>query len=160
MQINDRSTVRQKPPAWLKPDPQAQPGGYGWKAQQPKALLLPGYLGNRGNPQIQPGGYGYQGNRPDGLDLRAPVNPMPPPAWLNRPLPSAPRPTYIKPNMPAGYYQTGPEERKTVMVNGQEIRLGPNSTLMPSQTPANFYDRFMNMFNNRRTPSGVAGVRG
>src|SRR5688572_23547588 len=33
----------------------------------------------------------------------------------------------------AGYYQTGAGERKTVSIGGEQIRMGPNTTITPNR---------------------------
>ena len=59
----------------------------------------------------------------------------------------------------AGYYSTGPNERKVVTINGQQVRMGPNSTVSPAQQQqAPWWWPFQQ--NNSSAGGNLAGVRG
>jgi len=63
----------------------------------------------------------------------------------------------------AGYYQTGENERKTVTINGQEVRIPPNTTVTPNAPPKNKFQQFFDVItgNTRTQPSGqTASVGG
>lgn len=65
--------------------------------------------------------------------------------------------------MQSGYYKTGDDERMTIRKNGQIIRLGPNSMMVPQAQPRTQWQQFMDAFQGRggaQQPSNIAGVRG
>lgn len=66
----------------------------------------------------------------------------------------------------AGYWQTGDNERKTVNVGGQDIRLGPNTTLNTQQAPRmNPFLQWLDILQGgtggvQQSPSGTTSIRG
>lgn len=84
---------------------------------------------------------------------------------------SAPKPpvvrpvTRVKPTMPAGYFQTGENERKTVMVGGKPVRMGPTSMITPPAPKPGLLQSILRALmgtsqDKDKNPSNVAGVRG
>jgi LysM repeat protein len=77
-------------------------------------------------------------------------------------VPSSRNPDIQKTKKQAGIYTTGEDERKTVTVDGQQIRLGPNSTLDTRKPRNSRFGQFIDMLMGRGQPepSGTTSIRG
>lgn len=64
----------------------------------------------------------------------------------------------------AGYYQTGDNERRDdITINGNQVRMGPNSTITPAQPQEqSAYQNFLDIMQGRTGNQGenFGGVRG
>lgn len=75
---------------------------------------------------------------------------------------TVPRNDVQKTKNQAGIYTTGEGERKTVTVDGQQVRLGPNSSLDTRKPQKNKFQQFIDIITGNAStgPSGTTSVRG